>query len=75
MLGDPAAGEPSRWAFDVGLHRVKLEHSTQNQPSCRVAGNAGFSVEVTGGATALHGDGWHDMHLHRRVNVSASTHK
>lgn len=57
----------TRWAFDIGLHRVELEHSTQNLPSCRVALKAGYSVEGTRRAAALHGDGWHDMHLHGRV--------
>lgn len=58
----------TRWAFDIGLHRVELQHSTRNVPSCRVAGKAGFSVEGTKRAAVLHSDGWHDMHLHGRVN-------
>ena len=63
----------TRWAFDMGLHRVEFEHSTQNLPSCRVASKAGFSVEGTRRSAALHGDGWHDMHLHGRVNNAAAT--
>jgi RimJ/RimL family protein N-acetyltransferase len=62
----------TRWAFDIGLHRVELEHSTQNLPSCRVAGKAGFSVEGTRRGAGLHGDGWHDMHLHGRVKTAPS---
>ena len=63
----------TRWGFDIGLHRVELEHSTQNLPSCRVADRAGFPVEGTRRSAALHGDGWHDMHLHGRVNDTAAT--
>ena len=63
----------TRWAFDVGLHRVELEHSTQNLGSCRVAGKAGFSVEGIRRSAGWHGDGWHDMHLHGRVNHTVST--
>jgi len=63
----------TNWAFDIGLHRVELEHSTQNQPSCRVAGKAGFSVEGTRQSAGWHGDGWHNMHLHGRVNNLAAT--
>jgi RimJ/RimL family protein N-acetyltransferase len=67
-----ALQEVTRWAFDVGLHRVELEHSTQNLPSCRVALKAGFLVEGTRRSAGLHGDGWHDMHLHGRVNNLAA---
>ena len=63
----------TRWAFDLGLHRVELEHSTQNLPSCRVAGRAGFSVEGTRRSAGWHRDGWHDMHLHGRINNAAAT--
>ena len=53
------------WAFDdVGFHRLELDHSTQNPASCRVAVRAGFAVEGTKRAQALHLDGWHDMHAH-----------
>jgi ribosomal-protein-alanine N-acetyltransferase len=54
-----------RWAFDeVGFHRIELEHSTDNQASCRVAAKAGFREEGTRRRAALHADGWHDMHVH-----------
>ncbi|HEX7349857.1 GNAT family N-acetyltransferase [Brachybacterium sp.] len=56
------------WAFSVGVHRVELEHSTLNPASCRVAGKAGFALEGTRRESALHADGWHDMHLHARVD-------
>ncbi|MGW2050218.1 GNAT family N-acetyltransferase [Streptomyces sp. NPDC001858] len=58
----------SRWALDeIGLHRLELSHATANQASCRVAEKAGFTLEGTKRSAALHQDGWHDMHLHARV--------
>ncbi len=60
-----ALGAVADWAFDdVGLHRLELDHSTRNPASCRVAVKAGFAVEGTKRAQALHLDGWHDMHAH-----------
>jgi len=57
-----------RWAFEVlGLHRLELQHSTRNAPSCRVARRAGFAMEGTRREALRHVDGWHDMHLHSRV--------
>ena len=58
----------TRWAFDQGFHRVQLEHSIQNPASCRVATKAQFSEEGIRRSAALHADGWHDMHLHGRIN-------
>lgn len=56
------------WAFDeVGFHRLELEHSTRNDPSCRVAVKAGFAAEGTKRSHALHMDGWHDMHAHALI--------
>jgi RimJ/RimL family protein N-acetyltransferase len=56
------------WAFDeIGFHRLELLHATANQASCRVAAKAGFALEGTKRSALLHGDGWHDMHLHARV--------
>lgn len=56
------------WAFHtLGLHRLGLRHSTHNEPSCRVAGKAGFALEGTMRAAARHADGWHDMHVHARL--------
>ena len=58
----------SRWAIDeLGLHRVRLTHSTGNPASCRVAEKAGFGYEGTMRSALLHADGWHDEHLHARV--------
>ena len=56
------------WLFaTAGLHRLVLAHSTRNSASCRVAAKAGFALEGTMRSDLLHGDGWHDMHLHARV--------
>jgi RimJ/RimL family protein N-acetyltransferase len=58
----------TRWAFDeIGFHRLELMHATANEASCRVAGKAGFALEGTKRSAVLHQDGWHDMHLHARV--------
>ncbi|WP_297548795.1 GNAT family protein [Amycolatopsis sp.] len=50
-----------------GLHRLDIQHSVANSASCRVAEKAGFTYEGTLRSSALHTDGWHDMHLHARV--------
>lgn len=57
----------TKWAFDLGFHRLELGHSTANQSSCRVAKKCGFRLEGTRRAQGLHADGWHDMHLHARL--------
>jgi len=58
----------SDWAFDeVGLHRLELTHAVANEASCRVAFKSGFAPEGTKRSAVLHADGWHDMHLHARV--------
>jgi RimJ/RimL family protein N-acetyltransferase len=58
----------SAWSFDeLGLHRLELNHSTLNHASCRVAEKAGFAAEGTERSSALHADGWHDMHHHARI--------
>jgi RimJ/RimL family protein N-acetyltransferase len=55
----------SDWALgDLGLHRLELEHSTRNRPSCRVAAKAGYQLEGIKRSSALHEDGWHDVHVH-----------
>ena len=59
----------THWAFDdVGFHRLELTHSVHNLPSCRVAIKTGFDLEGVKRRAGLHLDGWHDMHLHARVN-------
>jgi [ribosomal protein S5]-alanine N-acetyltransferase len=59
----------STWTFDhLRLHRIELAHSTRNPTSCQVAKNAGYTEEGTKRSEGLHTDGWHDMHLHARLN-------
>ncbi|MFS4094480.1 GNAT family N-acetyltransferase [Streptomyces sp. AF1A] len=58
----------ARWALhDLGLHRLRLCHSTANPASCRVAERAGFTFEGTMRGALRHADGWHDQHLHARL--------
>ncbi|MFH8734799.1 MULTISPECIES: GNAT family N-acetyltransferase [unclassified Streptomyces] len=58
----------SRWALDeVGFHRLELQHAVGNMASCRVALKSGFALEGTKRSALLHADGWHDSHLHARV--------
>ncbi len=57
------------WAFTtLRLRRVELCHSTANVASCRVAQQAGFLAEGTKRGQGRHADGWHDMHLHARLD-------
>lgn len=57
------------WSFTtLRLHRIELMHSTANLASCRVAEHAGFALEGTKRRDARHADGWHDMHLHARLD-------
>ena len=66
----PAALELlTRWAFtEVGILRLSLDHSTRNEPSCRVATKSGYELEGTARRQLLHPDGWHDMHQHARLS-------
>lgn len=58
----------ARWSLDeLGLHRLRLCHSVANPASCRIATKAGFPLEGTMRGALLHADGWHDQHLHARV--------
>jgi RimJ/RimL family protein N-acetyltransferase len=57
------------WAFaELGLHRLRLVHSLGNPASCRVAAACGFAVEGIERSAVQHADGWHDMHLHAKIN-------
>lgn len=60
------------WSFaTLGLHRMELYHSTSNPASCRVAQQAGFAAEGIKRGEAYHADGWHDMHIHARLDTDA----
>jgi RimJ/RimL family protein N-acetyltransferase len=61
------------WSFDVlGLHRIEINHSTQNPVSCHVAERAGYIAEGFKRSEGLHADGWHDMHQHARIATDPS---
>ena len=66
-----AARALTQWGFDLGLHRVVLQHSTANPASCRVAAKLGFPVEGTFRGALLHADGWHDAHVHARLRTDS----
>ena len=67
-----AAAALSAWALgELGLHRLDLAHSVANAASCRVAQKAGFAYEGIRRSSVLHADGWHDMHLHARIQGDA----
>ncbi|MFF0528528.1 GNAT family N-acetyltransferase [Nocardia amikacinitolerans] len=59
----------TRWAFDLGFHRLELVHSVHNPASCRVATKTGFTLEGVKRSAGLHLDGWHNMHLHARITT------
>jgi len=67
-LASAALSVLAHWSFDVlGVHRIAIDHSTENPASCAVATKAGFRSEGTKRGDALHADGWHDMHVHARL--------
>lgn len=60
------------WALEgLGLHRLEVCHSVDNEPSCRVAEASGFAYEGIKRSALQHMDGWHDMHLHGRIRPIA----
>ncbi|NGN69128.1 GNAT family N-acetyltransferase [Streptomyces sp. A7024] len=59
----------TEWAVAAGFHRLDLLHSTGNAASCRVAEKSGYPLEGTRRSSALHTDGWHDMHVHTRIQA------
>lgn len=62
----------TQWAVGVGLHRIELRHAVANTASCRVAEACGYRHEGTAISAMLHGDGWHDMHVHGFVAPPAT---
>ncbi len=63
----------TRWAHDLGLHRIQLQHSTGNDGSRRVALAAGFVEEGVRRGANLHDDGWHDMVLYAHLATDDQT--
>jgi len=69
-LAPRALSALTTWSFGaLRLHRIELSHSTANAASCRVAHYAGFAAEGTKRGESRHTDGWHDMHLHARLDT------
>jgi ribosomal-protein-alanine N-acetyltransferase len=67
-LGTIGVELAAEWAlYDLGLHRLEIRHSVLNEASCGVAVRAGFEYEGTARSSLLHSDGWHDMHIHGRL--------
>jgi RimJ/RimL family protein N-acetyltransferase len=60
------------WMFSIGFHRLELLHSLENEASCRVADAAGYRLEGTQRGRLLHADGWHDAHVHVRLEGDAA---
>ena len=59
----------TNWAHTLGLHRVELEHSVENDASRRVAMRCGFTEEGVRRDANLHADGWHDMRLYSHLTT------
>jgi len=62
----------TRWGHDLGLHRIRLQHSTSNPLSRGVALRAGYTEEGVQRGAALHADGWHDMRLYSHLSTDAA---
>lgn len=68
MVAVRATVAATAWAHEsLGVHRVLLQHSTQNPASCAVARRAWYTAEGTARQQDLHVDGWHDTHQHAHV--------
>lgn len=66
-LATAATIATTRWAHQLGIQRVHLEHSVHNQGSKRVAQRAGFQAEGIARGATIHADGWHDMQVHAHL--------
>ena len=64
-----AAIAATTWGHEFGFHRIELQHSTRNHPSCLVALRAGFVAEGVKRSSDRHADGPHDMHLHAHIST------
>ncbi len=69
-----AVRRTTSWALHtMGFWRLEIRHSVENPASCRVASRAGFLEEARLACQHLHEDGWHDVHVHRRLRVEEPT--
>jgi RimJ/RimL family protein N-acetyltransferase len=69
-IASQALSAMTAWSFTaLRLHRIELCHSISNIASCRVAQHAGFTLEGTKRGEGRHTDGWHDMHIHARLDT------
>jgi len=68
-IASAALATLATWGLaELGLRRLWLMHSVENEPSCKVALRAGFQPEGTLREALRHADGWHDMHVHGRLS-------
>jgi RimJ/RimL family protein N-acetyltransferase len=66
-LAAGACTAATRWAHEMGVFRVELNHSTENPASGRVALACGFVEEGTRRSAFLQVDGWHDARLYSHL--------
>lgn len=67
-VASDAVQRVASWALaTVGFWRLEIRHSVENPGSCRVAVRAGFVEEAQLSRQHLHEDGWHDIHVHSRL--------
>ena len=73
-VASDAVQRVASWALDtVGFWRLEIRYPVENPASCRVALLAGFAEEARLARQHLHEDGWHDVHVHRRLRVAEPT--
>lgn len=73
-LASDAVRTVADWALDaVGFWRLEIRHAVGNTASCGVAHRSGFVDEAVLRRAQLHEDGWHDVHVHRRLREEPST--
>ncbi|MFL6128965.1 MAG: GNAT family N-acetyltransferase, partial [Mycobacteriales bacterium] len=69
-IASSAATALVSWSVqDLGLQRLEIVHSVQNEAACGAATLAGFRIEGVRRSLQLHTDGFHDMHLHARLRT------
>ncbi|MEW9528768.1 GNAT family N-acetyltransferase [Microbispora sp. NPDC049125] len=60
-IAPEAVGAVTHWALSLGLHRVELRTTLENEASQRVAAKAGFTYEGTLRQAQRGHDGLHDL--------------